>query len=775
MGWFDNNVVKPAKKQWTDTKNSVEDTANKVGDLIDDTLGNVGKTVDQILKDPKSLAILALNVYTGGAGLAIGSAMGVTNAMAAEFIGNVVLNTAVNGGDVNAAAKSAAFQLGGTELAKTVTAGLADATISTATKQVIANTTSAAGIAIIKGKDPMAAIAAGGVAAGVNLITSQYAGFDKLPVASQQAIKTTLKGALTGKDPTKDLVYGAIGSGMQAYKNVSDGNAATKKELGRDLTDEEATKLALYSSGNTLKTDIKNLVVGEKSTKAIESGQSSYTYDGKPVAVSGNDLNNYFKGKLTNAGLTPTAADISAASTAYGKSKDAAGATNAVVDSRTLNEKEVKDIYAKEGVTNPTADMIAKYVKSNVDAATVAADAQKEIDANSTNLDESTAYLKSILGRNPNAREAAAFIGNKPEEANLTRDNVYTTLVDLLTNPQNNPVKAGPGVDVAATYGAIYNATDKEIADLKAKGIDLPKINDSWSPVMQSPEDNVMQDVKVYGNRKLDPLEDVQLDVLLALTERNPVFKEELRDVDNAFEKQGYVPTIEELLNIVNQTNGKPKEETKTAVTNYVNANKTLGTSQKPLTQADIDFMTQIVAGKAPVDTRYDVTGDKKVTQEDIDYLTKYLGTGTGTGAFKPNVGSYWAPTGLYGKLYEQELARAADKAAADKAAAAQKIALAKQGTQTSANAFNQLAEQNAQMVRLIPTLADVHFYGKDFGTQRQKLTPEGELVAPKPAQVAQDNVSGENDVSSLLQQLMAQGDSASESDLKNIVGGNYG
>ena len=564
MGWVD--------KQVNNVKRFVSNPGKSVNNLFKD----VGNTVTNLLKDPKALAILAINIYAPGAGSAIGAAMGITNATAAAFIGNTVLNTALNGGDVNAAAKSAALQIGGQKLADTVTAGLADTAISTATKQIIGNTTSAATIAAIQGKDPMAAIAAGGISYGVSAITSQYDGFDKLPAASQKAVRTVLTGALSGaKDAkiTSDLVYGAIGSGIQAYKNVSDGNAATQKELGRDLTDEEAKKLALYSSANTASTDIKNLVVGEKSAKAIESGQSSYTYDGKPVAVSGTDINNYFKDKLTTAGITPTAADISAASTAYGKSKDAAGATNAVVDSRTLNEKEVKDIYAKEGVTNPTADMIAKYVKSNVDAATVAADAQKEIDANSTNLDESNAYLKSILGRNPTEKEAAAFVGNKPEEANLTRDNAYTTLVDLLTNPQNNPVKAGPGVDVAATSGGIYNATDKEIADLKAKGIDLPKINDSWSPVMQSPEDNVLREVTIYGDRKLDPLEEVQLDVLLAITERNPLFKEELRDVDNAFEKQGYVPTIEELLNIVNQTNGKPKEETKTAVTNYVNAN----------------------------------------------------------------------------------------------------------------------------------------------------------------------------------------------------------
>ena len=969
MGFFQkvvNVVVSPV----TDL---LEDTVNNVGDLVDDTLGNVGKTVTQLLQDPKSLAILAMNVYLPGSGLLLGTSMGITNVMAAEFIGNMVINTALNGGDINAAAKSAAFQLGGTELAKTVSAGLADATISTATKQVIANTTSAAGIAIIQGKDPMAAIAAGGVAAGVNLITSQYAGFDKLPVASQKAINTTLKGALSGKDPTKELVYGAIGSGIQAYKNVSDGNDATKKELGRDLTEAEAQKLALYSSANTVGTDIKNLVVGEKSAKAIESGQSSYTYDNKPVAVSSTDLNNYFKGKLTDAGLTPTTADITAAATAYGKSKDAAGATNAVVDSRSVDAQEVKDIFAKEGITNPTADIISKYVKTNFDEATALADIQKQADAQYTTKQEVTDAFKGT-GYTPTDADIAKFEGAKPEAMQLDTVRAYTQIVDAFKKEQTDPTKS---TEIAKL--AFQTVVDPRFMTRLPDGNVL--IDTSNAPLINGlpelPAIQILLDKSDVDQLDYVPeFDETKYDVLQAIQKSNPNIKVDdlITGAMNAMKDQGYVPSIEELINIVNQPkdkttvnvakvasnygdqkvinkdeakqylidNGitkptdaqinqfvkkgneadikkeidayanplattaaeaeqllkaagisKPTKEqiamftkeglqtdTQKALSGYTNplvttaqevkdmfakigytnptqeeidrytgekpeavqldmaktygaaalatkqyvdplnkrieelvkqgsdyqtasnkaiaeltaANKglseTLGTGKKAVTQADIDFMTQMVSGKAAGDSRYDVTGDKKVTQEDIDYLKKYIGGGADT--FKPGAGTYWSPTGLYGKLYERDLVAESDKAAADKAAAdkaaadkvaadkaaairlaaTQKAALAKQGTQQSTDAFNQFSAQNKQMVQSTPTLADVYFYGKDFGTKRQKLTPEGELISPKPEEVAQGGVSGENDASSFLQQIMAQGDSASESDLRNIVGG---
>jgi hypothetical protein len=75
----------------------------------------------------------------------------------------------------------------------------------------------------------------------------------------------------------------------------------------------------------------------------------------------------------------------------------------------------------------------------------------------------------------------------------------------------------------------------------------------------------------------------------------------------------------------------------------------------------------------------------------------------------------------------------------------------------------------------IIPELAKVFYFGKNFGGQQQKLSPEGELLTtpynqlsvtqagaepmPQPIPVAQDAKGGENDISALLQQIMSSGD----------------
>jgi hypothetical protein len=559
MGWVD--------KQVNNVKRFVSNPGKSVNNLFKD----VGNTVTNLLKDPKALAVLAINIYAPGAGSAIGAAMGITNATAAAFIGNTVLNTALNGGDVNAAAKSAALQIGGQKLADTVTAGLADTAISTATKQLIGNTAASATIAAIQGKDPMAAIAAGGISYGVSAITSQYDGFDKLPAASQKAVRTVLTGALSGaKDAkiTSDLVYGAIGSGIQAYKNVSDGNAATQKELGRDLTDEEAKKLALYSSANTASTDIKNLVVGEKSAKAIESGQSSYTYDGKPVAVSGTDINNYFKDKLTTAGITPTAADISAASTAYSKSKDAAGATNAVIDSRSVDAQEVKDIYAKEGITNPTADIISKYVKSNVDEATALADIQKQADAQYTTKQEVTDAFKDT-GYTPTDADIAKFEGAKPEAMQLETVKAYTQIVDAFKKEQTDPTQS---TEIAKL--AFQTVMDPRFMTRLPDGNVL--IDTSNAPLINGlPE---LPAVHILLNKAdtdqlnyVPEFDETKYDVLQAIQKSNPNIKVDdlITGSLNAMKDQGYVPSIEELLDAINQPKDKTQANVNKAASDY--------------------------------------------------------------------------------------------------------------------------------------------------------------------------------------------------------------
>jgi hypothetical protein len=83
--------------------------------------------------------------------------------------------------------------------------------------------------------------------------------------------------------------------------------------------------------------------------------------------------------------------------------------------------------------------------------------------------------------------------------------------------------------------------------------------------------------------------------------------------------------------------------------------------------------------------------------------------------------------------------------------------------------------------------LANVFYYGKDFGGQKQQVAPTGDLMmspyhelsvtkagaeAPLPAiPVAQAPKESENDISALLQQIMSSGDrNMTQEELMQII-----
>jgi hypothetical protein len=95
--------------------------------------------------------------------------------------------------------------------------------------------------------------------------------------------------------------------------------------------------------------------------------------------------------------------------------------------------------------------------------------------------------------------------------------------------------------------------------------------------------------------------------------------------------------------------------------------------------------MSQMLGGQQEMDPTYDVTGDKQVTQADIDFLTQVVG-GVKTDWTAP-VGSAFGPTGLYGQLAANEAQRQADLQAQLAREQAAEQARAAQATQAAAAA----------------------------------------------------------------------------------------
>ena len=215
MGFF-SNPVKSIQGTLSNPGKTLQNGLNDINKVVND----LGKTAQQILKDPKALAVLAINVYAPGAGAAIGQAMGLTGTMA-SFVGTTALNTAVNGGDVKAAATAAALSIGGKAVANQVTKALTDKAIPTALAAHVGQATGTAMMAKLTGQDPIKAIKDYGISAGVNILANQIDGFSKLPTATQNGIKTAITGKLQGKKTSQinqALIAGAITDGLTYLK-----------------------------------------------------------------------------------------------------------------------------------------------------------------------------------------------------------------------------------------------------------------------------------------------------------------------------------------------------------------------------------------------------------------------------------------------------------------------------------------------------------------------------------------------------------------------------
>jgi len=107
-----------------------------------------------------------------------------------------------------------------------------------------------------------------------------------------------------------------------------------------------------------------------------------------------------------------------------------------------------------------------------------------------------------------------------------------------------------------------------------------------------------------------------------------------------------------------------------------------IGTQGRTASQQDIDALSQMLSGQREVDLNYDVTGDKQITQADIDFLTQVIG-GVKTDWTAPQE-SPWAATGLYGQIQANELRRQQDLAAADAQRVADQQAAAERARQES-------------------------------------------------------------------------------------------
>jgi hypothetical protein len=187
-----------------------EDDIKDVGRKIDDELLQpVKNTVEAIIDDPKKLLAVGIAVAFPGAGAFLGAQLGLTG-VAAQVVGQTMLNTALNGGDVKSAVIAAAIPVVGKTAAAGISSTLAESGIEGVLNKTITNSLVQGGTAAALGKDPAAAFLFGGVSSAVPAVTSQIPGFDELPDFAKQSIISGVTAEITGGDGGQAAVNSAL-------------------------------------------------------------------------------------------------------------------------------------------------------------------------------------------------------------------------------------------------------------------------------------------------------------------------------------------------------------------------------------------------------------------------------------------------------------------------------------------------------------------------------------------------------------------------------------
>lgn len=282
MSW----LSKKLGLSWRGVEKAVSKTVDEVGRLID----RVGTTVTSIIEDPKKLIATAIAIAYPGAGTAIGEALlGPTlaasvGATATQIIGQTVINTAANGGDVKSAVVAAALPAVGKEITSTLSTTLENSNITGTVNDIITRGAAQGATAAILGKDPLAAFVLGGTAAGVNAITSGIPDFDKLPKPAQNAIGSAIAAQVTGRNVsgavTQSLVNDAINWAKTEVNKVPDAiksaQAKYKADSGGTLTDEQLEKLLKENGADKLVSAVDNLYTTKAEASALWEKELGY-------------------------------------------------------------------------------------------------------------------------------------------------------------------------------------------------------------------------------------------------------------------------------------------------------------------------------------------------------------------------------------------------------------------------------------------------------------------------------------------------------------------
>ena len=205
------NIVNGASDALAQVGQGVSDVVADVGQGVSDIVADVGEGVSDVIHDVGTT--VAKSPLLSTAAYAILVANQVPPSVAAALV------SANAGAPPEAIARNMVLAGVGSEIASQVAPEISQLSDSKLFGQAAGQAAGSAASAAVAGKDPLAAALASFVSSGANVATGEIVkdipGFNNLPRAAQDSVRSAVSASLQGKDPTMAAVNRAMNAGVQ--------------------------------------------------------------------------------------------------------------------------------------------------------------------------------------------------------------------------------------------------------------------------------------------------------------------------------------------------------------------------------------------------------------------------------------------------------------------------------------------------------------------------------------------------------------------------------
>ena len=424
-------------------------------------------------------------------------------------------------------------------VAAALPAGVSAATVA-AVSTAVAQTAVAVASGVPFDKALQAGIINGAVGVGAEKLTPYVSDLVKNPQITSAIVNasaTVATGVASGQSEAqiKAALSGSLAGSTAGLLNLVPGYS--------DLP--VPTKNVISSS---VKAQLLNKDVGSAATQAlINSGLQS--------AANGVVAYNKISNKLGRPATEEEIKQFAFYSNPSQINKD----IDSYIESKSVTENQVKQAFAKEGITKLTPQQIEKYVKVDVDPIKLLEQAQKEADTLSTTRDEVTDAFMSAIGRPPTEAELKKYAGETVESDQIKKlstdlDPVYTDKSEVTDAFMSAIGRAPTEAELRKYVGETAESTQlkKLSTDLDPVYTDLNEVKEQFKSVFgRDPNKDELKTLEAYVgenteqttlsnlNKNLDPLytnKDEVTDAFMSAIGRAPTADELKKYVGEAAE-----------------------------------------------------------------------------------------------------------------------------------------------------------------------------------------------------------------------------------------------